>query len=108
MDAFSQVLNLDHDAASGTKKRFCDLIVALLYFRQMPDRAENVPEAHKNTFECIFTERKEAETSSQAKSFPEWLRCDDESIYWTTGKPGAGKSTLMKYLRDESRVSALL
>ena len=29
--------------------------------------------------------------------FAEWL-CNDSPIFWITGKPGSGKSTLMKYL----------
>jgi hypothetical protein len=35
-------------------------------------------------------------------SFVEWLRSDD-NLYWITGKPGAGKSTLMKFIYHNSR-----
>lgn len=30
-------------------------------------------------------------------SFPDWLR-SETTVYWVSGKPGSGKSTLMKYL----------
>lgn len=41
--------------------------------------------------------------------FLEWLQ-SDEGLFWVNGKPGAGKSTLMKYIheiRDISKVMAL-
>ena len=31
-------------------------------------------------------------------NFEEWLRSDDGHPYWLSGKPGSGKSTLMKYI----------
>ena len=31
-------------------------------------------------------------------NFEEWLRSDGDNPYWLSGKPGSGKSTLMKYV----------
>ena len=31
-------------------------------------------------------------------NFEEWLRSDGDNPYWLSGKPGSGKSTLMKYI----------
>jgi len=31
-------------------------------------------------------------------SFPGWLENPSETTYWITGKPGSGKSTIMKYI----------
>jgi len=31
-------------------------------------------------------------------SFPSWLERPSDPVYWITGKPGAGKSTIMKYI----------
>jgi hypothetical protein len=42
------------------------------------------------------------ETQSQSNSFVHWLKTQD-TIYWITGKPGSGKSTLMKYLYNDPR-----
>jgi hypothetical protein len=38
----------------------------------------------------------------QWNSFVQWLH-GKESLYWVTGKPGSGKSTLMKYLFNDNR-----
>lgn len=38
-------------------------------------------------------------------SFSDWLRSDSK-IYWISGKPGSGKSTLMKYLLENPRTKA--
>ncbi|KAF5495777.1 hypothetical protein CGCF413_v008500 [Colletotrichum fructicola] len=31
-------------------------------------------------------------------NFVEWLRGNDRNLYWVSGKPGSGKSTLMKFI----------
>ncbi|EQB54951.1 hypothetical protein CGLO_05165 [Colletotrichum gloeosporioides Cg-14] len=38
-------------------------------------------------------------------NFVEWLRGNDRNLYWVSGKPGSGKSTLMKFI--ETREDAL-
>lgn len=40
-------------------------------------------------------------------SFIDWLK-SDLPVYWITGKPGSGKSTLMKFLISDSRTPAAL
>ncbi|TVY20114.1 hypothetical protein LARI1_G001936 [Lachnellula arida] len=37
-------------------------------------------------------------------NFMQWLG-SDEPLYWITGKPGSGKSTLIKYLYNDSRTT---
>jgi len=62
----------------------------------MHDREDEVTEAHTNTFEWIF---QPAETgSSFGDHFTNWLTAEQEPIYWVTGKPGSGKSTLFRFL----------
>ncbi|KAF2815302.1 uncharacterized protein BDZ99DRAFT_356608, partial [Mytilinidion resinicola] len=39
--------------------------------------------------------------------FPEWLKGGD-GIFWVSGKPGSGKSTLMKFLADHETTRAML
>jgi hypothetical protein len=94
----------------------------------MGDRYERIPEAYKQTFDWIFHDAKDltgpaiATTSGQDAfddwtaragrqsprkmgkwdNFVQWLR-GPERLHWITGKPGAGKSTLMKYLYNDSR-----
>ena len=37
-----------------------------------------------------------------------WLKDDGDNVFWITGKPGSGKSTFMKFLRDHDGTHALL
>lgn len=39
---------------------------------------------------------------------PGFIRSRTDSIYWITGKPGSGKSTLMKFMVEDSRMQSLL
>jgi len=40
-------------------------------------------------------------------SFGDWLRSDSQ-VYWISGKPGSGKSTLVKYLLSDARTRLCL
>jgi hypothetical protein len=80
-------------------------ILQHLGFPSRYDRYENVAEAHAKTFNWIFEESTSKERSWS--SFTEWLKGDD-SIYWIYGKAGSGKSTLMKYICEDSRTPKLL
>jgi hypothetical protein len=43
-----------------------------------------------------------------ARDLRRWLKGDGDSVFWVTGKPGSGKSTLMKFLRDHDGTDNLL
>ena len=73
----------------------------------MPVRGESIPEAHSDTFNWIFEKDTDQETSSW-DNFAIWLQEEASSIYWITGKPGSGKSTLMKYLYGHLQIRSLL
>jgi len=80
-----------------------------LRFTGMKDRYEQIAEAHKKTFEWVFDDESQ---SSRPGGRPwhdlnAWLM-SEEQMYWVTGKPGAGKSTLMKFLYDDERLMARL
>ncbi|KAM7216575.1 hypothetical protein V8F06_007986 [Rhypophila decipiens] len=62
-----------------------------LRYDSIEDRAETVAEAHETTLGWVF------ETGHAWDSLREWLESDHQ-LYWVTGKPGSGKSTLMKYI----------
>ncbi|KAF2677498.1 hypothetical protein K458DRAFT_319518, partial [Lentithecium fluviatile CBS 122367] len=73
-----------------------DIIIALalldsLPFEQMDFRHSKIQTAHSGTLEWVF--------STQWKS---WIESADP-IFWISGKPGSGKSTLMKHLVHNSR-----
>jgi len=116
-------------AGSKQEKEFIDQsrILEKLRFRNMEDRAEGIAAAYANTFNWIFIDEKAAAhacgdvakfgTSNKNEvsksgdipwdNFVKWLE-GDSALYWITGKPGSGKSTLMKYLHDDPRIPALL
>lgn len=62
-----------------------------------------VHEAHEKTFHWLF--------DPAIVSFAEWLskpNLKEDPIYWIQGKPGSGKSTLMKFAMRDRRLSQLL
>ncbi|KAI1414722.1 hypothetical protein F5Y13DRAFT_197274 [Hypoxylon sp. FL1857] len=75
-------------------------ILSSLDFDYRPARHENIPEAHARTFSWIF----EAPDSKvkRANSFVTWLR-ESGGVFWISGKPGSGKSTLMKFLASHTQ-----
>ncbi|KAE9374984.1 hypothetical protein N431DRAFT_482087 [Stipitochalara longipes BDJ] len=83
-----------------------DFILDSLAYKSMRDREEEVAEAHGKTFEWIF----EPETNKGINhKFTTWLKTDDlGSIYWISGKPGSGKSTLMRFLFGHPSMAAYL
>ncbi|RTE83872.1 hypothetical protein BHE90_001653 [Fusarium euwallaceae] len=64
------------------------VILQSLRFDEMVDRRDGIVEAQPRTFQWV---------EKPKLSFLEWLSKDD-GLYWVTGHPGSGKSTLMKYL----------
>ncbi|KAH7308643.1 hypothetical protein B0I35DRAFT_99228 [Stachybotrys elegans] len=70
-----------------------DISVALrllrtLRFNSMGFRYSKIPEAHLNTFQWMFN-----------NTFARWLT-SSHPVFWISGKPGSGKSTLVKFLVD--------
>jgi len=86
------------------KRRLSQKILSLLKYTGIQSRSEVICEAYKNTFRWIFEEQKPEATWD---SFVQWLQSGND-LYWITGKPGAGKSTLMKFLTEDERVWSLL
>lgn len=77
-------------------------ILRRLRFQTMHDRHERIPDAYSNTFEWVFDEPDDMRMEQTWDSYVQWLR-GIEPIYWITGKPGAGKSTLTKFLFNDPR-----
>jgi hypothetical protein len=68
-----------------------------LQFWTMTQRQKLISKEHQHTFEWIFEEQKPNDGSNLDIKFVDWLT-SDESIFWISGRPGSGKSTLMKFI----------
>jgi hypothetical protein len=68
-----------------------------LYFPDIDARRSQVANAHHKTFEWILDGNNGPPVESK---FQRWLQSDAvlENVFWISGKPGSGKSTLMKHL----------
>ncbi|KAK7408429.1 hypothetical protein QQX98_009414 [Neonectria punicea] len=78
-----------------------DFLLETLAYKSMLDREDEVTEAHGQTLEWIFdkTVLSDKHQNDFSNQFTAWLRTPNlGSIYWITGKPGSGKSTLMRFL----------
>jgi NACHT domain len=74
-------------------------ILEMLHFANLGQRFRELRDAHEGTFGWIFSNpdlvfEKEPKLTI---SFPKWLS-EGSNIFHVAGRPGSGKSTLMKYL----------
>ena len=69
-------------------------------FAEIDDRREQVSKAHQDTFRWILE-------PGNVSQFYEWLQ-SDRGIFWVSGKPASGKSTLMKYIAQEGHLRSAL
>jgi hypothetical protein len=73
-------------------------LIQSLYISDLGHRFEEIEDAATGTFDWIFEDT--------SLNFTHWLH-SETGTYWIRGKPGSGKSTLMKYLRKHPRTSSL-
>jgi hypothetical protein len=85
-------------------KTFRNALRNSLYFEQMEERELTIPKAYQKTYEWIFNPSHNKDDCG----FVNWLQSDDQNLYWITGKPGSGKSTLMKFIANHPRKNQLL
>lgn len=65
-------------------------------------RHDSIPNAYPNTFGWVFEKG-----SAQNIHLLEWLE-KGSGIFWITGKPGAGKSTFIKFVADSPETKTAL
>ena len=80
-------------------------VLKSLSFREMEVRSDSITEAHPRTFEWVFDDS--FVTDSCRTSFTKWLNSEN-NFWWVTGRPGSGKSTLMKFLVHNARTDTEL
>jgi hypothetical protein len=78
--------NLQTTAVASNNLAMQLSIMRSLHFDGMGLRRSQVTEAHTHTYSWAYM-----------SDFSEWMVSDDP-LFWISGKPGSGKSTLMKYL----------
>ncbi|KAI0428625.1 heterokaryon incompatibility protein-domain-containing protein [Xylaria sp. FL1042] len=93
-----------------------DNILESLNFLVKRDREDDIEQSAARTFEWIF--------DSNTSNFADWLKneraplrekitaksalTDKSGLFWIKGKPGSGKSTLMKYIRGHPKTESLV
>jgi hypothetical protein len=80
-------------------------VLSALYFRKMDIREAEVREAYTDTCSWIFQDPEKHQMPWN--NFRRWLESEN-GCYWIQGKPGSGKSTLMKFIRSDSRTQTAL
>ncbi|KAE8453239.1 hypothetical protein EG329_011306 [Mollisiaceae sp. DMI_Dod_QoI] len=89
---------LSASAEQGAQFYVEQLILESLHFDSIDDRQVAIRPPHTNTFSWIFQDGSVAVPESGSKvRFGDWLK-SESNLFWISGKPGSGKSTLMKYL----------
>ncbi|KAL1384551.1 hypothetical protein HDK64DRAFT_318196, partial [Phyllosticta capitalensis] len=92
---YGKVAHLFEDIMNEEKEAHRALeILKLFRYNGYSKRYDEVKEAHKRTFQWIF--------DSEELGFSEWLE-KQSGIYWITGKPGSGKSTLVKFIEEHDQ-----
>ncbi|XWW99674.1 hypothetical protein V2A60_007685 [Cordyceps javanica] len=104
IEAFQIHINQMRDQQRCIKRNH--VILKSLAFKSHVSRHDTIPEAHQRTFSWVFS-TPESQGPSSDLSLKAWLE-RDSGVFWVSGKPGAGKSTLMKFIADHERTHAAL
>ncbi|KAK4210898.1 hypothetical protein QBC37DRAFT_321258 [Rhypophila decipiens] len=81
-------------------------ILDWLWFPDMAEREETIDLAFDQTFHWVFCDPKQHQKPWD--NFGSFLRSNDSTSYWITGKPGSGKSTLMKFIANNFKTTDYL
>jgi hypothetical protein len=87
------------------EKELLQRMLSRLRFYGMRERHERILPAYHKTFEWLYDGLEKS--NKPWASFSDWLS-NDNKLYWITGKPGAGKSTIMKFLYHDPRTAQQL
>lgn len=79
-------------------------ILKSLSFPELYTRYDSISKAEAQTFGWIYL--KKQRFPELWSNFSDWMtetNADQRRVYWISGKPGSGKSTLMRYLEDNPK-----
>ncbi|KAI0179413.1 hypothetical protein GGR52DRAFT_305072 [Hypoxylon sp. FL1284] len=93
--------SLDASRGNQLSRKTWDMkhLISSLSFDDQTHRMNTIDENFEHTFEWIFDTEKTPMTK--------WLK-EGKNLFWIHGKPGSGKSTLMKFVSISRRTSELL
>ncbi|KAJ3575140.1 hypothetical protein NPX13_g4129 [Xylaria arbuscula] len=85
------------------------LILDKLHFPDMHERFDTIPKAHEETFKWLFKSDDSGDDikAQASKAFISWLQ-QGSGFFHISGKVGAGKSTMMKYICSHDDLDAHL
>jgi hypothetical protein len=80
-----------------------------VHFGDIAERYQDIASAAEDTFQWIFDDssRQMKSNRSLVLPFEDWL-ANGDGVFHISGKPGSGKSTLMKFLCTHSRTKSAL
>lgn len=81
-------------------EKYITVLLDQLDYSALEDRYQHIANSYGETFQWVLERKPYHETSWS--DFVEWLQIG-ASPYWISGKPGSGKSTLMKYISQDPR-----
>ncbi|KAK5079392.1 hypothetical protein LTR64_002187 [Lithohypha guttulata] len=79
----------------SSEKHTSNEILESLNFPKVRQRFYQIHDPHPGTYDWILEEQ----TNHAGQDFVRWLQ-SGRGVFWITGKPGSGKSTLMKYISE--------
>lgn len=120
-------------STAAESRKACDIFLRSLKTSNMNQRYNDVLDSREATFKRIFSSYEPMETTDNESemsgssdtaryptwmsdrdevhgswaSFTEWLQSDGK-LFYIQGKPGSGKSTLIKFILDHERTKELL
>ncbi|KAI2784123.1 hypothetical protein F4815DRAFT_456926 [Daldinia loculata] len=97
---------IESNIKSSTKEEQ-DRFLNSLRYEGMNQRKNDITSSFEDTFQWIFESDYDETPIRSWDNFEDWLK-SDSNIYWVSGKPGSGKSTLMKYLLKSPSTEAAL
>jgi hypothetical protein len=95
LNSFNHLQAIAHESETANAQQ---RILDSLRFPQHQERRQQIDQAQRETYQWIL--RPTPDSTQHWDSLTAWLASSTESrrIYWINGKPGAGKSTIMRFL----------
>ncbi|KAI4225318.1 MAG: hypothetical protein LQ349_007087 [Xanthoria aureola] len=106
LDHFDQKFDVQEREAKIDQAR--QLFLTSLFFPDIEARKDEVKQSFEGTCSWVFDPPMDTKNNAPKwHNFRQWLEIG-QAVYWISGKPGSGKSTLMKYIVEGPRTAEYL